>query len=198
MRAFSAILGAVVRSVKGAAAVAVLASAVGAAALIRAVDLGWRRLESDRTGTARWIWNTRDVREPHAVTFRASRAFRLEAAAPVARVKIFVDRSYRLFLDGARVGTGGMRPGDSLDVYDLPGGLSAGVHEFTIEASSPTGIGGILFALDASGAGRDVLVSDQGWSVDGKPVWVWGRPPIYPWRFPALARAQSASRAAAQ
>jgi hypothetical protein len=188
MRAFLLILIVPSLSVKRRSLAAWIAVALASAAAARAIDRGWRRMESSATGDARWIWSTDDVKAPAPARFTASRSIVLDADAPGARAKIFADRSYRLFLDGGAVGAGTMKPGDPMDVWDLAGRLTRGSHLFTIEAESPTGIGGVLFALDVPGRGRGVLVSDSSWTIGGRPAFVWGAPPMYPWGFPALRR----------
>ena len=188
MRAFLLILTAPLHSVKRASLAGWIAIVVAAMASARAIDLAWKRTESSETGRARWIWATDDVKTENPATFIASRSFSLSVPAPVARAKVFVDRSYRLVVDGRLVGAGGMKPGDPIDTIDLPGGLAAGDHTIAIEGASPSGIGGILFALDLPGAGRAVVVSDAAWTVGGKPVFVWGEPPMHPWGFPGLRR----------
>jgi hypothetical protein len=188
MRAFLLILIVPSLSVKRSVLAAVLAIGAASAAAVRAVDLGWRRMESSATGDARWIWSTDDVRSPAPARFTAMRSIALPADAPAARAKIFVDRAYRFFVDARFVGSGAKRAGDPLDIWDLPGGLGRGAHVFAIEADSPTGIGGILFALDVPGLGRGALVSDGSWTIAGRPAFVWGAPPMYPWGFPTLPR----------
>jgi len=188
MRAFLIILPAVVDFVKRRALlwlVLIVAAAAGAA---RAVDRAWRRLESSETGRAQWIWWSDDVKSPHPVRFTAFRSVAIEEDVTAARIKIFVDRKYRVLLDGRAVGAGGMAPGDPLDVWDVSGRFPRGIHTLAVEAESPTGIGGILFALDISGHGLNAVVSDSSWTVDGRPAFVWGEPPMYPWGFPALPR----------
>ena len=184
MRAFLLILIVPSLFVKRSTAAAGLAVLAGAAFAAHAVDRGWRRMESGVTGDALWIWSTDDVRAPHAARFTATRSFALDAPVPAARAKIFVDGGYRLVLDGREIGRGAMRPGDALDVFDVPGGLAAGAHVLAVEAASATGIGGILCAVDLEGRGRSALVSDATWTIDGRPAFVWGRPPMYPWGFP--------------
>jgi hypothetical protein len=179
------------KSVKRISILWAIAIAAAGAAAIRSVDLSWRRMESSETGRARWIWATDDVKKPHPVSFRASRSIWIDERIASARAKVFVDRSYRLFLDGDFVRSGGQKPGDPLDVIDLSNRLPLGAHELVIEAASPTGIGGILFALDLSAYGRNAVVSDSSWKVDGRPAFVWGEPPMYPWRFPRLPKPSS-------
>jgi hypothetical protein len=188
MRAFLVIL--IVRSLPVKRKVLAAALAIGAAtaAAARAVDLGWRRMESSVTGDALWIWSTDDVKSPAPARFTAVRSIALASDAPAARAKIFVDRAYRLLLDGRLVGAGSKRAGDPLDVWEIPEGLRRGSHVFAIDAESPTGIGGILFALDVPGLGRGAVVSDATWTIAGRPAFVWGAPPMYPWGFPAIPR----------
>jgi len=187
MRAFLVILIVRSRFVKRSAVAGWLAVLAASAAAVRAVDLGWRRMESSATGDARWIWSTDDVRSPRPARFTATRSIVLDEAVPASNAKIFVDRAYRLFLDGRPVAEGGMKPGDPMDSVDL-GRLGRGPHVFSIEAESPTGIGGILFALDVPGRGRGALVSDASWTIAGRPAFVWGEPPMYPWGFPPSRR----------
>lgn len=205
MPAFLLILNADLRSVKTAPTAArasailwMLAIAMAAASAIRSVDLMWRRMERSETGRARWIWATDDVKSPHPLKFAATRSILIDAPVEAARARIFVDRSYRFFVDGVLIGSGGQKPGDALDSYDLSSRLRPGRNDLVIEAASPTGIGGILFGLDISGHGRNAVVSDASWRVDGRPAFVWGEPPIYPWEFPVRASAERASRAATQ
>jgi hypothetical protein len=190
MRAFLIILPSVVHSVKRSSVVWLVAILAVGAASVRAVDLAWRRMENSQTGRAKWIWATDDVKVERPARFVARRSIVIEEAVTYARVKIFVDRKYRVFLDGRVVGAGGMAPGDPLDEYDVSDRFPRGIHTFSIEAESPTGIGGILFALDISGHGRNAVVSDATWAVDGRPAFVWGEPPMYPWGFPAVGRAR--------
>jgi len=188
MRAFLLILIVRSLSVKRSVLAAALAIGAGSAAAMRAVDLGWRRMESSVTGDALWIWSTDDVKSPAPARFTAVRSFVLDADAPSARAKIFVDHAYRLLIDGRVAGSGSKKAGDPLDVWDFPGGLRRGAHVLAIDAESATGIGGILFALDVPGVGRGAVVSDATWTIAGRPAFVWGAPPMYPWGFPALPR----------
>jgi hypothetical protein len=97
-----------------------------------------------------------------------------------------------------RAGSAVQRPGDPLRLYRVAALLRTGVNRIAIEASSPTGVGGILFSLDLDAFGRDAVVSNGRWRVDlsaeavrtgarYRPV-VWGRPPQYPWGYPRMPR----------
>jgi hypothetical protein len=156
------------------------------------------RINADRahlqTGDARWIWARQELPEPAPVRFVASRELALSAiSAGRAKARIFVDRRYVLRINGSFVGEGEQRPGDTLQAYDVSRFLIEGNNRLSIEASSPTGAGGILFWLDP-GNGRPV-VSDSHWEIrlsdiEVHSAIVWGRPPMYPWGYPALPGVQ--------
>lgn len=168
---------------------AALVACGAALALVRA-----RGAAASATGRAEWIWYTSRVPRPAALRFYATREFSLARAPSRASARLFVDREYVLFVNGVRVGSGEQRPGDSLAVRDLTGLLRPGVNRIAIEAASPSGIGGILFALNVDGAVDDAAASGAAWRVDldagsierggrYRPV-VWGPPPQYPWSYP--------------
>ena len=166
------------------------------------------RARADRlqlsTGAACWIWATRDLPESAPLSFTAVKDFVASPSPRPARARIFVDRSYSLRVNGVPIGSGRQKPGDSLHVYDLSSELRPGRNRIAIEASSPTGAGGILFWLDA-GDGLPV-VSDDSWEIESavegsgksrRRVVQWGRPPMYPWRYPPLpAESTGTSRSA--
>lgn len=173
--------------------VAILAVSAGQALL---------RAHADRlslsTGRAEWIWYTGRIPEPRPLRFYATRDFELAQAPGRAFAKLFVDREHALYVNGRRAGGGSQHPGDPLAVYDLTPLLKGGTNRVAIEASSPTGIGGVLFSLDLDAYGRDAVFSDGRWRVDldseairdggrYRPQ-VWGSPPQYPWRYPRLPR----------
>ena len=176
-------------------AIATLVLAVAALHALTVAHEDRRRLA---TGKAEWIWYSSGTARPQPLRFFATREFVLPAAPGRALAKVFVDRAHVLFVNGARVGTGEQRPGDPLRIYPVAPFLRAGVNRLVIEAASPTGVGGILFALDCDGYGRDALVSDGAWRVDLSPdaetaggryrPMVWGRPPQPPWGYPRMPR----------
>jgi hypothetical protein len=160
-----------------------------------AAALALHRAGADRalrtTGRAEWIWYSSRVPKPTPLRFYAVREFALAAVPPRAIARVFVDREHVLYVNGERAGGAVQRPGDALAVYDITLLLRPGGNRVVVAAASPTGIGGILFALDL---GAETLVSDGRWRVDRdaaalkeqaryRPV-VWGRPPLYPWGYP--------------
>ncbi len=177
----------------------VLAVAVVGAAAARALV----RAHADRmhgaTGRAEWIWYTNRMTQPAPIRFFATRAFELPEKPDRALAKLFVDDEHVLWVNGERAGAAGQqRPGDALALYEIASFLQAGENRVTIEAASPTGLGGILMSVDIQGFGRDALVTDGAWRVDTsrdaitgpgryRPV-VWGPPPQYPWGFPRMPR----------
>jgi hypothetical protein len=170
---------------------------VGSAAVRALVRAHADRMELE-TGPAEWIWYTSRVPEPRRLRFYATRDFELPAAPSRAMAKLFVDPAHVLYVNGARVGGGLQRRGDPLALYPIARYLKRGVNRVSIEASSPTGIGGILFSLDLDAYGRDAVCTNGSWRVDLSPAAivdggryrpeVWGRPPQYPWAYPRMPR----------
>lgn len=168
---------------------AVLVACGATLALVRA-----RGAAASGTGRAAWIWYTSRVPKPAPLRFYATREFSLAQAPARSTAKLFVDREHVLFVNGVRIGSGEQRPGDPLAVHDVTRLLRSGVNRIAIEATSPSGIGGILFALDVDGTVYDAAASGAAWRVDldtgaierggrYRPV-VWGAPPQYPWGYP--------------
>jgi hypothetical protein len=181
-----------------------LAVAISGFAAIRATLGAHADREYSRTGAARWIWYSRDVREPRPLSFVATRDVVLGRSPTHATAKIFGDRWHVLWVNGRRVGGARQRPGDPLALYEVAPYLKPAVNRIAIESGSDTGIGGLLFSLDISDWGRDAVVSDEKWTVDPdrraivsggryQPA-VWGAPPMYPWRWPRLPRPDETAR----
>lgn len=146
-----------------------------------------------KTGSALWIWWRHDLPQPSPLFFYAVKSFPLATAPVPARARVFVDRTWELFVNGRRISAGDQKPGDPLADVDLTGMLHPGSNTIVITAGSPTGAGGILFALDL-GTRANAIVSDASWRVTqsesearagrGKPAVVWGKPPMHPWGYP--------------
>ncbi|MDQ5858178.1 MAG: hypothetical protein M3542_07890 [Acidobacteriota bacterium] len=176
----------------------VLALAIVATAAIRATLRAHEERELSRTGTAQWIWYSRDVKEPAPIAFVATRDVVLDRAPDRATAKVFADSWHVLWVNGKRVGGGKHAPGAPLALYEAAPWFTSGVNRIAVESGSETGVGGLLFSLDLSLAGRDAVVSDERWRVDTSPAAirsggrfraaVWGRPPMYPWGWPRLPR----------
>jgi hypothetical protein len=181
-----------------------LALTIVAAGAIRATLRAHSDRELSRTGEARWIWYSREIKEPRPISFVATRDVVFDRAPARATAKIFADRWHVLWVNGRRAGAGSQQPGARLALYEIAPLLSRGVNRIAVEAGSDTGAGGLLFSLDLSGSGRDAVVSDVRWRVDAsrdairsggryRPA-VWGRPPMYPWGWPRLPRPNEAER----
>lgn len=175
-----------------------LAVAITGMAAARATLRAHAEREYSRTGPARWIWYSRDVKDPRALAFVATRDLVLDRRPPRATAKVFGDRWHVLWVNGRRVGGARQRPGDPLALYEVAEDLGPGRNRIAIESGSDTGVGGLLFSLDISDWGRDVCVSDGRWRVDPsrraiasggryRPD-VWGSPPMYPWGWPRVPR----------
>ncbi len=155
-----------------------------------------RRGEDRRNGwasSASWIWYARAGRLPRPLRFYAERDVLLPSVPPHAEARFLVDPSYALFVNGAKVAQGGSRPGDALTAADLVPHLRAGANRIVIEASSPDGVGGILFTASGEGLDADAFASSSRWRValdrsalergEGRPAIEWGKPPQYPWSY---------------
>jgi hypothetical protein len=167
-----------------------------------AAALGLVRAHEDRmhlaTGRAAWIWYTSRAPEPRPLRFWATKDFDLPRKPGRALAKVFVDREHVLFVNGQRAGGATQRPGDPLVLYEVADLLIEGRNRVALEAASPTGIGGVLMALDLEGFGRNAVVTDGAWRVDPAPLAlrdggryrpaVWGRPPQHPWGYPRMPR----------
>jgi hypothetical protein len=153
------------------------------------------------TGGARWIWFSLDIEEPKPVRFYARRDFTIARVPASAKALLYVDRRGVLSVNGSRFPAIEQRPGSPLAVLEIAPALVAGSNSLVIEAESPTGGGGILFHLDLlEGTSID---TDASWRVGlseselarggGARAAVWGRPPMYPWGYPAGADAPARS-----
>ena len=173
-----------------------IAAVIAAAAALHGVLRRFEDRRHLRTGGAEWIWYSRAGRLPRPLHFYAFRDWTLARAPRRARALVFADPGAVLWIGEVRVATLRQRPGDSLAVVDLAPYLRAGNNRIVIEASSPDGIGGILFAAEGEGIDADAIASGRAWRValeareaergNGAPAIVWGRPPQYPWGYPRL------------
>ncbi len=163
----------------------------GGAALAAVRGLRDRRELS--TGSARWIWYTREIPEPARLRFRAWKEFPIEGPPPAsARLLFFADREWSLEVNGAAVSRGSQKPGDALARIDVARFLRSGTNRLSVEVESSNGVGGLLLEFELPG-GR-ALVTDGSWRVERlwpasegeRAAVVWGRPPMYPWRYPGL------------
>src|SRR5262249_3078069 len=140
-----------------------IAALVLGSELVRSLIRGYEDVRHLATGSARWIWKTRELPEPAPLQFTAVKEFELSRPEEPAQARVFVDRAYTLRVNGTLVGSGTQEPGNALDAYDLGSFLRPGRNEIAIDVSSPNGAGGILFWLDLGG-GRS-LVSDRSWEI---------------------------------
>jgi len=126
------------------------------------------------TGEASWIWSRHRVESGKRVrhelksgkplVFFAVRDFMLDDDPKGARIKIFGDPEYTLFLNGIALGGRRTDGGGPLDVYDIGSVARQGVNRVVAAVRSENGVGGLLFSLDHSSR-QNVVVSDQRWKV---------------------------------
>jgi hypothetical protein len=157
-----------------------------------------RRAEDRRhawSGSAAWIWSERAGRTARPQRFSAACEVRLDAVPARLEVRFCVDPEYRLLVNGREIASGRCRPGDELARADLAPYLAPGANWVAIETGSADGIGGILFEAQGPPGLAEALASSARWRVapdletiergGGSPAIVWGRPPQYPWGYPA-------------
>jgi hypothetical protein len=157
----------------------------------------YRRAEDRSHGwssRAQWIWYARAGKKPAPLRFWAERDVAIDRVPERVEARFFVDPEFTLFVNGRRVASGSGRPGDPLRTVDLAPELRPGRNRILIEASSPDGIGGILFLAEGRGLDPDAFDTGSRWRVardpaelerdGGRPAVVWGRPPQSPWEYP--------------
>ncbi|HXI12791.1 MAG TPA: hypothetical protein VNM92_09100 [Thermoanaerobaculia bacterium] len=165
------------------------------------------------TGEANWIWSSQrlesgklvghELKSGKPIVFFAVRDFVLHDDPGTARIKVFGDPEYTLFMNGVRLGgrrTAGAGP---LDLYDVSAVAKKGVNRVVAAVRSEKGVGGFLFALDASPTRQNVLISDGRWKIfhswserlpfadpteRPQSASVAGRPPFGRWNFLPLSR----------
>ena len=86
---------------------------------IRATLAAHADREFSRTGDARWIWYSREIKEPLPVSFVATRDVVLDGAPARATAKVFADRWHVLWVNGKRAGAGTQQPGAPLALYEI-------------------------------------------------------------------------------
>lgn len=124
--------------------------------------------ESDKAereyGVGRWIWTTNFGDKQ---TCRLWRAFTIPATNLVrkANLRLTVDNSYRLYLDGREIGQGGNL--NSLTDYDVTWLLGPGAHVLAVEAFNDGLEGGLILGLkiEFTEGAPQKLVSDKSWYV---------------------------------
>ncbi len=150
----------------------------------------------EQEGGAKWIWAEGNYKASRPLAFYAARDVELRAAVP-GRIGIVADESYRLYLNGRRLGAGSYRAGAALDVYDVGGYLEAGINRIVVELASSRGAGGFLARLELTGS--DPIVTDGSWRIfrrhddgllrgwshlaGGEAPKVWGPAPTGRWRL---------------
>ena len=116
-----------------------LALVLASAGAIRATLAAHADRELSRTGSARWIWYSREIKEPLPISFVATRDVVLGQAPARATAKVFADRWHVLWVNGHRAGAGTQQPGAPLALYEIGPLLRPGVNRIAIEAGSETG-----------------------------------------------------------
>jgi signal transduction histidine kinase len=111
-----------------------------------------------------WIWSAQTYDQQ---TCRFWRAFEIPRSAAVtyARIRMTVDNSYRLFLDGREIGKGGNW--SSLNEFNVTPLLDSGAHTLAVDCFSDYSAAGMIFGLHIElSNGRVIeILSDKNWRV---------------------------------
>lgn len=167
---------------------------------------GWSRLHlvysqkfGDVTGNARWIWARHRMTGNAPLAFFATRDFFLPRTRQYARLKVFGDPEYTLYLNGQEIA--GRRVGEArqIDYYDVTELVKEGRNRLVVAVRAPQGIGGVIAALDLGPAVENWLVTDESWRIyrEWRPEilvrdvdtlrWeqpaIVGEPPVGRWNF---------------
>lgn len=117
-----------------------------------------------KLGIGRWIWTTNFTSKQ---TCRLWRDFTIPATNELRKavLRLTVDNTYRIFLDGREIGQGGNW--NSLTDYDITWLLAPGHHVLAIEGFNDAWEGGLILGLTLEFANAPPihLVSDKSWYV---------------------------------
>lgn len=114
------------------------------------------------TGSAQWIWESRDRRDVSPAAFYAVRDFELRRIPRRARVLVTADEEYILYLNGRRIGSGSWERGAPLDVFEVGPLLQPGPNRLLAEVRSGRGTGGFLLRLEDAD-GWQLVATDERW-----------------------------------
>ena len=141
--------------------------------------------------TASWIWNRQEDYEPYHQVILARKEFRLARQPETGRLKIAVDGSYRLYLNGEWLADGPARSWPEhfqYDEIDATPYLQTGANQLMVVARhwqvgdfhTRPQQAGLLVQLDVQftdGARRRV-VSDGSWTAAHLPAWAGPTPKV--------------------
>jgi hypothetical protein len=144
--------------------------------------------------TAKYIWPSTSAIAPHENQFvQFRKTFTLAALPERARLAIFADSRYRLYVNGADIGQGPARSPkywSYYDTFEVAPRLHVGLNVIAVEVrwygrglvwyyEPPDGRdhGALLCQLDLSeGANRQTVVTDTSWKATEDHAWDWNTP----------------------
>lgn len=187
---------------------------------ILVVAAGWSQLHlvysqkfSDVTGEAHWIWPHHRMSDSTPVAFFATREFDLPANRVYAKLKVFGDPEYTLYLNGREIAGRRVTEERQIDLYELTDLVRTGRNRLVIAVRAPQGMGGVIASLDIGPEVENWVVTDETWRIyrewradllvrDAndlrweRPVIV-GDPPVGRWNFLEVAKRPLAASATA-
>lgn len=176
------------------------------------------RVYSDKffgiTGRAQWIWAQHRMSANEPVAFFAVRDFDLPERRIFTHLKVVGDPEYTVWVNGQELAGRLLtvrrhtEPDDRLDFYDISQLVKTGRNRIVVAVRAPTGIGGLIAAIDLAPENQNWLVSDANWKIHRRwdpqlphrdppnaqieaPQLV-GAPPIGRWNYLEVARREPA------
>ena len=146
--------------------------------------------------TAEWIWPSPSAIAPHKNQFVLFRkTFTLAALPSQARLEIFADSRYRLYVNGAYIGQGPARAPHGwyyYDVFHVASKLRQGLNVIAVEVRwygqgmawyvappAPVDHGALLCQLEVGqSAGQQIIGSDASWRATEDHAWDWNTPEL--------------------
>ncbi|MEM6792856.1 MAG: hypothetical protein AAF725_02680 [Acidobacteriota bacterium] len=148
---------------------------------------------------ASWIWAPEAASSAAPAAFFAVRDVDLEAGVS-AWMAVVADEHYTLWVNGSRVGSGGLTARREADFFEISGSVKPGLNRLMLEVASSRGAGGLMASLRVGEPGRAVLGTDASWRIftrfdpsifsalrplsenEGAPPAVWQRTQTGRWR----------------
>lgn len=165
------------------------------------------------TGQAQWIWAQHRMSANEPVAFFAARDFELPAGRVYTHLKVVGDPEYTVYVNGRELAgrlLAGRRQTEvdqRLDLYDVSEMVQTGRNRIVVAVRAPTGIGGLIAAIDLAPENQNWLVTDGQWkifrawdpqlpqldpaNIHPEPPLVVGAPPVGRWNYLQIAEREA-------
>ena len=160
----------------------------------------------DITGKAQWIWARHRMSDDLPIAFFAAREFDLPPQRIFTHLKILGDPEYTLYVNGRECASRRVGEARALDFYDISSLVHDGRNRIVVAVRAPSGVGGLLAAIDIAPETANWVVTDRHWKIYREwhpqlPLFevaglkwerplVVGEPPIGRWNYLAVQKAE--------